>query len=131
MLYVFIALGGAIGSVLRYWLSTILDTRLNAAFPWGTLCVNVTGCIAIGLFANLTGTDGRHVGSLESRFFFMTGVCGGYTTFSSFSLQTLSLVREGDSLRAAAYVLSSVLLCLLGVWLGHQAANLINQSHAG
>lgn len=128
MLYLFIALGGALGSVGRYWLSTIIDTRINEAFPWGTLCVNVTGCIAIGLFANLTGPDGRYLGNVESRLFFMTGICGGYTTFSAFSLQTLNLIRDGDWLRAAGYVIGSVILCLIGVWLGHQAATLLNQN---
>ena len=61
----------------------------------------------------------------------MTGICGGFTTFSAFSLQTLNLLKDGDWVRASGYILSSVLVCLVGVWMGHVAAGLINQSHGG
>ncbi len=120
-LYLLIALGGALGSMARYWLSTLIDTQAGSAFPWGTFCVNVSGCIAIGFLATWTGPVSRHF-THETRLFFMTGICGGFTTFSAFSLQTLNLIREGDSLRAGAYVISSVVLCLAGVWLGHLLA---------
>lgn len=130
MIYLAIALGGALGSVLRYWVSTIIDPRLGPEFPWGTLFANITGCVLIGFFANLSGSESRFLGSVEGRLFFITGICGGYTTFSSFSLQTVSLLKDGDTARAIIYIVASVLICLLGVWLGQHAANLVNSSRA-
>ena len=96
-------------------------------FPWGTLFCNITGCFIIGLFAMLTGPDGRILVPPDFRQFFMVGVCGGYTTFSSFSLQTLALARAGDMVRAGTNVLASVLFCLIGVWLGAVAGAAVNQ----
>ncbi|MBI2514000.1 MAG: fluoride efflux transporter CrcB [Opitutae bacterium] len=125
-LYALIALGGALGSVLRFWLSGLVATHVGETFPWGTLFVNVTGSFVIGFFATLAGPDGRAFVSAETRQFAMTGICGGYTTFSSFSLQTLTLARGGEWLRAGGNVTGSVLLCLLGVWLGHLAAAQLN-----
>jgi len=127
MTYLYVALGGALGSVARFAASGAIDRGLNDAFPWGTLAVNVTGCFIIGLFAMLTGPDGRILVAPDFRQFFMVGICGGYTTFSSFSLQTLSLARDGDINRASANVLASVLFCLLGVWLGSVAGASLNQ----
>lgn len=121
-LYLLIALGGALGSVTRFFLSGIVAHWFGGTFPWGTLIVNVTGSFVIGFFATVTGPDGRWFVSAESRQFFMTGVLGGYTTFSSFSLQTLTLANDGEWARAAANILLSVLSCLLAVWLGHMAA---------
>ena len=118
LIYLLIALGGAIGSVSRHWLSETVTARLDGPFPWGTFLVNITGCILIGLFAVLPGGSGRPLASTETRAFLMIGICGGYTTFSAFSLQTLNLLRAGDWPRATAYVVGSVVLCLLGVWLG-------------
>ena len=91
---------------------------MTHAFPWGTLVVNVSGSFVIGLLAAFAGSAGL-LGSHGFRLFFMAGVCGGYTTFSSFSLQTLNLLREGNWLYAAGNALLSVLLCLIGVWLGY------------
>ena len=99
----------------------------SEVFPWGTLTANVSGCFVIGLFAMLTGPDGRILVPPDFRQFFMVGVCGGYTTFSSFSLQTLALARDGDMARASANVVVSLLFCLLGVWLGSVAGAAINQ----
>ena len=99
----------------------------SEVFPWGTLTANVTGCFIIGLFAMLTGPDGRVLVAPDFRQFFMVGVCGGYTTFSSFSLQTLALARDGDMTRASANVLISVVFCLAGVWLGSVAGAFLNQ----
>ena len=127
MTYLFVALGGALGSVGRFALSGAIARGLNEVFPWGTLVVNVSGCFIIGVFAILTGPDGRILVPPDVRQFFMVGICGGYTTFSSFSLQTLALAREGDFNRASANVLASVLFCLLGVWLGSVAGLAINQ----
>ena len=125
--YVYIAAGGAIGSVARYAVSGTVARGLSEVFPWGTLLVNITGCFIIGLFAMLTGPDGRILVPPDFRQFFMVGVCGGFTTFSSFSLQTLALARDGDMARAGANVVASVALCLVGVWLGSVAGAAINQ----
>jgi CrcB protein len=126
MTYLWIAIGGAIGSVGRYWLSGLIANRFGSTFPWGTIIVNVTGCLVIGFFNTLTGTEGRWLASPTTRTFFMIGICGGYTTFSSFSLQTLNLVNDGEWLYAGANILYSVALCLAGVWLGHALAVYLN-----
>ena len=112
--YVQVALGGATGSVLRFWLGRVLGPKAGAPF-WGTLFVNVTGCFLIGLLGNL-----RENGPGEfDRYFLMVGVLGGYTTFSTFSLQTLELLQKGSAPLALANIALSLVLCLLGVWLGH------------
>jgi CrcB protein len=117
--------------VVRYALNNLIEQQLSgSAFPWGTLVINVTGSLLIGLFSTLTGPDGRWVVANEGRLFFMTGVCGGYTTFSAFSLQTLSLIRLGDWQRAAAYIAASVILCLVAVWVGHALATTLNAGRA-
>ena len=125
--YVLVAAGGAIGSTLRYWLGGLIANWVGQTFPWGTLVINVTGSVVIGLFSTLTGPDGRVIVPGEWRQFFIVGVCGGYTTFSSFSLQTLNLVRDGEAAWAAANVILSVALCLFGVWLGHVGAVALNE----
>ncbi|MBI2517165.1 MAG: fluoride efflux transporter CrcB [Opitutae bacterium] len=127
MLYLTIALGGALGSVARFWLSSIVGNLVSATFPWGTLIVNVTGSFLIGFIATLTGPDGRVFAGGNTRQFFMTGICGGYTTFSSFSLQTLNLARDGEWLQAGANSVGSLVACLVAVWLGHLAAVFLNQ----
>jgi fluoride exporter len=123
-----IFLGGGLGSVARWWASGFVAERMGQTFPWGTLLVNVSGSFVIGMFATLSGPDGRWMASPQFRQFFMLGICGGYTTFSSFSLQTLNLIQEGQWLRAGMNVLLSVALCLVGVWLGHLLALAINLS---
>ena len=126
--YVCVGFGGALGTILRFWLSGLIAQAYGERFPMGTLVINVTGSFIIGIFATLTGPDGRlMVGSIP-RQFFMIGICGGYTTFSSFSLQTLNLAREGQWGYAALNVGLSVLLCLLGVWLGFLAGETLNRS---
>ena len=108
-------------------LSRVVAEHIGETFPWGTLVINVTGSFAIGFFNTLTGPDGRWFVSSEGRMFFMTGICGGYTTYSSFSLQTLNLAREGEWLHAGGNIAGSVVFCLLAVWLGHVAAASINK----
>lgn len=127
-LYLVIALGGALGSVARYWLNTLISAEVGSTFPWGTLLINVTGSFAIGFFAVLTAADGRFVAGNSTRQFFMTGICGGYTTFSAFSLQTLNLARDGEWLRAGAYTAASVIACLAAVWLGCACAAALNRA---
>ncbi len=127
LVYAYIALGGAIGSVSRYAVSSAIARGVNEVFPWGTLFANISGCFLIGLFAMLTGPDGRVLVAPDFRQFFTVGICGGYTTFSSFSLQTLALARDGDMTRAGLNVAGSVVCCLLGVWLGSVLGAAINQ----
>lgn len=125
--YLWVSIGGAIGSAARFWISGVVAQRYGQTFPYGTLTVNVTGSFIIGLFAALTDPEGRWLVSPSFREFFMIGVCGGYTTFSSFSLQTLSLAQEGEGLRAAANAIASFVFCLLAVWLGHFSVSMINK----
>ncbi|HYG33941.1 MAG TPA: fluoride efflux transporter CrcB [Clostridia bacterium] len=117
--YIWVALGGALGSVARFWLSGLIAERFVHAFPWNTLVVNITGSLVIGFFAALTDPEGRWVASPGVRQFVMIGICGGYTTFSSFSLQTLNLLRDREWLYAGGNIMLSVLLCLVAVWLGY------------
>ena len=120
--YLWVALGGALGSIARFWASGLVAARFGETFPFGTLVVNVSGSFVIGFFATLTDPDGRLLVAPGFRTFFMAGICGGYTTFSSFSLQTLSLLREREWLYAGANALLSLALCLIAVWLGHVLA---------
>src|SRR5262245_31937783 len=101
-IYLWIAIGSALGGVGRFWLSGLVAHGFGDTFPWGTLIVNVSGSLAIGFFATLTEPGGRLMVSGDMRQFFMVGICGGYTTFSSFSLQTLNLARDGQWLEAGA-----------------------------
>ena len=122
MLYLWIAIGSALGGLLRYILGGWIMRATGGSFPWGTLVVNVAGCAFIGWFATFTGPDGRVLVSTRTRQFVMIGICGGFTTFSSFSLETLNLLRDGQTARALANIGLSVILCLLSVWLGHAIA---------
>jgi CrcB protein len=124
--YILVGVGSAIGGIMRFWASGVIANRFGQSFPWGTLVVNVTGCFIIGLFATLTATEGRWLVGPFGRNFFMTGICGGYTTFSSFSLQTLNLARDEEWLYAAGNAVLSLVLCLAAVWLGHILAAFLN-----
>jgi CrcB protein len=116
--YILVMAGGALGTGARFWLSGFVAERGGEFFPLGTLVVNVTGSFAIGFIAAFTDPERAFLVSPRLRQFFMIGVCGGYTTFSSFSLQTLDLVRDGDRFKAGLNTLLSFLCCLLAVWLG-------------
>lgn len=137
-----VALGGALGSVLRYLVSVLAIRVASGAappagsstpglttvtpFPWGTLLVNLVGCLAIGLIAAFTAH--RHAEGVtvtpfaaldrDAKLFFVTGVLGGFTTFSAFGIETLSLARDGSPARAGVYVAASVLLGLVLAWAG-------------
>jgi CrcB protein len=124
--YIWIALGGALGSVARFWCSGVAARLFGETFPWGTIIVNVAGSFIIGFFATLTGPDGRIFADTLTRQFVMLGFCGGYTTFSSFSLQTLALLQDGEWLLASANIALSVIACLLAVWAGYALAASIN-----
>ncbi len=122
-----IALGGALGSVARHGVSVWLFHRLGPAFPYGTLVVNLSGSLVIGVFAALCGPGGRWEVSLPFWQFAAIGICGGYTTFSSFSLQTLELWRRGEPWAAGGNVLVSVVGCLAAVALGFGLGSLLNR----
>jgi crcB protein len=119
--------GGALGTGARYAVSGLVAGAIGETFPWGTLLINVTGSFIIGFFFTLTAPDGRLFVSGGTRQFVMTGFCGGYTTFSSFSLQTLNLLKNGEWLAASGNIFGSVGLCMAGVWLGSITAGMINQ----
>ncbi|NJL09028.1 MAG: fluoride efflux transporter CrcB [Methylacidiphilales bacterium] len=102
----------------RYWCSGLAARLLGESFPWGTLVVNVAGSFAIGLIAAFALPEGRLYLPASVRLFLMFGICGGFTTFSSFSLQTLNLIRDGEFLWAGANIVLSVVLCLAATWAG-------------
>jgi len=126
-MYAVVALGGAAGTIARYFVSGAAANAFGQTFPWGTLIVNITGSFVIGFFATLTSPDGRLLVSGPTRQFVMIGICGGYTTFSSFSLQTLNLMRDSEWLYAGGNVVASVAVCLFFVWLGAISAAFVNQ----
>jgi CrcB protein len=125
-LYFWIAFGSALGGVARYWCSGVMARLIGETFPWGTLLVNVLGSLIIGIFATLTAPDGRLFLDSTTRQFVTMGLLGGYTTFSSFSLQTLNLMNGGQWLYAGLNIGASVILCLLAVWIGHILAVHLN-----
>lgn len=107
-----VALGGAIGSALRYLTALLLARHYTGSIPLATLAVNLVGCFLIGLFIGLC-SDTSHL-----RLFFITGFCGGFTTFSTFTAESYSMFREGAYGLALLYIAGSVLIGLLALWLG-------------
>ena len=126
-IYLLVAAGGALGSIGRYAVSGLVAAGFGETFPWGTLVVNVVGSFVIGFFGTLTAPDGRLFVGSGTRQFVMTGLCGGFTTFSSFSLNTLNLLNEGEYLYAGGNIVGSVALCMISVWLGSISAAALNQ----
>ncbi len=130
--YFLVAVGGALGSMARFWVSGLVAQRIGETFPWGTILINITGSFLIGLFYGLMRPpEGRWTASANTRVFLTYGICGGYTTFSSFSLQTLTLAQEGQWFRAGANVVVSVVACLVAVWLGYLLAMMLNKFMKG
>jgi CrcB protein len=128
--YLVIGLGGALGSMLRFGMASVIDSNIaktGSVYYWGTVLVNITGCLVIGFIYTISSTEGRLLISPLMRQFILIGILGGYTTFSSFTLQTLLLAQDGQWSSAAANVLLSVVLCLVGVWLGAALAGMLNQ----
>ncbi len=125
MVYLWVAIGGALGSMARFWLANAMAVWTGADFPWGTLLINVIGSFVISFFGMLTGTAARFAVPYEARIFVTVGLCGGFTTFSSFSLQTIDLLRTGQPFRAVLYIAASVILCLAACALGFAAATAI------
>jgi len=124
--YIWIAVGSAAGGVARYWCSGVIARLIGETFPWGTFVVNVLGSFVIGFVATLTAPDGRVFIGSTARLAIMAGFCGGFTTFSSFSIQTLNLLNDGEFLYAGANIGLSVILCLVAVWAGSALAVSIN-----
>jgi CrcB protein len=119
--YLWIAVGSAIGGVSRYGLTRMM-LPASAQFPWSTILINVLGSFVIGFFGTLTIAGGKYGVSENMRLFVMVGICGGFTTFSSFSLQSFDLLRSGMWGRALLNIGLSVVLCLAAVAFGHYVA---------
>ena len=124
--FLWIGFGSALGGMLRHGVGLGVAQVAGQTFPWGTFVANVTGSFIIGFLAGVMGPDGRLLVSPNVRQFLLVGFCGGYTTFSSFSLQTQNLARQGDWLSAGGNVVLSVICCLVAVWLGTAAAAAFN-----
>lgn len=115
---ILVGVGSLIGGVLRYGMATWVHKILNnPGFPYGTLAVNASGCLAIGFLAGLA--EARAFFNPELRLFLLVGILGGFTTFSSFALETLYLARYGQALAALANIGSQLVFGLLSVWVGH------------
>ena len=126
MTQLWIAAGGALGSLLRYWVTLLTAAWLGERMPWGTILINISGSLVIGVIAAMAESGGRWALSPDIRLFLMVGICGGYTTFSSFSLQTLDLLRSGAVVRATVNIAGSVALCVAAVAVGHAVASHFN-----
>ena len=129
--YLWVALGGALGSVGRFWCAETIARYAGTAFPWGTLLVNVVGSFVIGVVAGLAAPGGRLDVPLSVQQFVVVGILGGFTTFSAFSVQTLGLLQKGALGAAAMNVVGSVALCLGAVALGWAAAAVLGQLKGG
>jgi fluoride exporter len=115
--YLWVALGGALGTIGRFWVAAAIARLTGPAFPWGTLLINVLGSFIIGVFAHLTANGSAWPLGFGIRIFVMVGLCGGFTTFSSFSLQAMELLRSRLQW-GLAYIALSVGLCLGSTWMG-------------
>ncbi len=125
MTYAVVALGGILGSLMRWLVALALP--MGDGLPWGTFLANASGCFAIGLYNTLAVPGGLLSAGPRMRVFVMTGICGGYTTFSGFSLETFLLTSAGDPGAALVYVGSSLLSWLAAVWLGDAVAHRLNR----
>ena len=125
ILYGYVAAGSVLGGVARYLLSLLIEQI--PGFPWATLFVNVTGSFIIGFYSTLSGPDGRLFASARQRQFVTTGFCGGYTTFSTFSLETFRLLEDGMARTALLNIAVSIVTWLVAVWLGYALANRLNR----
>jgi fluoride exporter len=121
----FVMVGGAVGALARYLISAAA-LPISHSLPLGTIGINILGSFVIGLFGTLTLSHGRYPASEDVRLFVMVGLCGGFTTFSSFSLQTFDLLRSGAVTRAAVNIVASVVLCVGAVAVGHLIGAALN-----
>jgi CrcB protein len=129
--YLWIAIGSALGGMARYGLSRAVALRYGETFPWGTLTVNILGSLVIGFVAALAAPESRVIIAPNARQFIMVGLCGGFTTFSSFSLQTLELVRNRDFAEAGGNILLSVAACMAAVAIGYIAGSAVGGVRTG
>jgi CrcB protein len=121
--YILVFVGGGLGAVARYWLQGLVYAQTGTSFPYGTLVVNVLGCLLIGLL--MSSMEERFLVHPQIRVFLTIGILGGFTTFSSFSFETILLFRDGETLNALANAFVSLFLCLVGTWFGIQMGKLI------
>ena len=121
--YMLIALGGALGSVLRYWVGSTISGRMGTRFPFGTMIINLTACVIIGF--TLTYFGKRADLSAAWRFFVPIGFIGAYSTFSTYEWETLSTLRSGAWLLASVYAVGSLILGLAATWCGTALADLL------
>lgn len=129
--YLWIAIGSALGGMARYACSRAVAIRYGETFPWGTLMVNVVGSMVIGFVAALAAPESRVMVSPNARQFMMVGLCGGFTTFSSFSLQTLELIRNRDFAEAGGNILLSIAACMAAVAIGYIAGTAVGGARFG
>jgi CrcB protein len=129
--YLWIAIGSALGGMARYGCSRAVALRFGETFPWGTLTVNIVGSMVIGFVAALSAPESRVMISPNARQFIMVGLCGGFTTFSSFSLQTLQMVRNRDFAEAGGNILLSVAACMAAVAIGYIAGSAVGGARLG
>jgi fluoride exporter len=123
MSYLWVMVGSALGGLLRFTIGKLsIPLDISVGFPIGTVLINVIGSFVIGYFGTLTAHSGKYPASENMRIFVMIGICGGFTTFSSFSLQTFDLARSGAWGRALANIVLSVVLCVTAVAVGHRLA---------
>jgi fluoride exporter len=121
--YLMVFVGGGLGAAARYWLSGMVHQKFGGDFPSGTLAVNLIGCVLIGLM--MSALEDRFVVYPSLRIFLTIGILGGFTTFSSFSFETIALLRDGEVFYASANVLVSVVVCLGGTWLGFSLGKML------
>ncbi len=126
-LYLAVGLGSGLGAVFRYLCSFGMMSLFGTWFPWGTLIVNILGSFVIGYYATLTEPGGRLFLDPAMRQFVLAGFCGGFTTFSIFSLETVLLVEQNRLVSAVGYVVLSLILWLIAVWIGHALARRANR----
>jgi CrcB protein len=126
-IYLLIAVGAAVGGVARYWCGGALARLAGETFPWGTLAVNILGSALLGFFATLTAPEGKLLVPASTRLMVTVGLCGGFTTFSTFSLETMALALDRQYFKAGLNVGGSVIACLIGAWCGYVLASALNQ----
>ncbi|MBI3585770.1 MAG: fluoride efflux transporter CrcB [Ignavibacteriales bacterium] len=120
---ILVFLGGGIGAAARYWLSGVVYQKVSTDFPYGTLTVNAIGCLLIGIL--MAAMEERFLVQPSLRVFLTIGILGGFTTFSTFSFETIALLRDGEILYALVNIFTSIFVCLFGTWVGMQIGKLL------